>query len=179
MLPRHLELKVFSYVTEVHNILLVGNSRAGKSTLLKRCWRDVDRKWMRATKNARGVMTVTFPLFLTCNFICMTELRGVGKYKPQPLMDFKQTTRILIVLKNGTYVVSLVEDVVWFLKRYKNLNKPFTIVVNMRTLDDTISEPDCWALGAFETTGVRHVVIPSLDSLARPADVRRLLRLSS
>ena len=179
MIPRHLELRVFSYVTQVHNILLVGNSRSGKSTLIRRCWKDVDKSHMRIWSPRRGSVVVSFPLYITCNFIRMNELGGLGKYRPQPFADLRESTHIFIVVKNGAYVVNLLEDVVWFMKRYKSLNKPFTIIVNMRTLDDTITDTDSWVLSAFETSGVRHVVIPSLDSLARPADIRRLLRVSS
>jgi hypothetical protein len=179
MLPRHLELRVFGYISEVHNILLVGNRRSGKSQLVRRCWKDVDRHCMRISTQRRGSVVVSFPLYLTCNSIRLHELGGLEKYRPQPLAELKQSTRIFIVVKNGTYVVSLLEDVVWFMNRYKSLKRPFTIIVNMRTLDDTITDTDNWVLSTLETTGVRHVVVPSLDSDARPVDIRRLLRLSS
>jgi hypothetical protein len=179
MLPRHLELKVFSYVMEVHRLLLVGNSRTGKSTLVRRCYRDVDPKLVRTSKNRYHSTLVTLPLFLTCNVVLFKELGGYGKYRPHSSTDLASATRVLIVVKNGVYLVSLFEDVLWFMKRYKSLQKPFTIVINMRTLDDSITDTDNATLSILETLGVRHIRIPSLEEDAAPADIRRLLHLST
>ncbi len=179
MLPRHLELHVFSYVIETHKLLLVGNSRTGKSTLVRRCLRDAESKYVRWQRMGKDCTVVAFPFYLTCNKVVVKELGGLGKYKPHPLADLAHATRILIVVKNGAYVVDLFDDVLWFMKRYKSLQKPFTIVINMRSLDDKITEDDYAKLSMFQTLGVRHIVVPSLDDFARPADIRRLLYVSA